>query len=191
MKRTASAARRNYSLDDYFMVELESVTRHEFLDGEIFAMAGASLAHNHITSNVHALLRTGLRGSGCSAFTSDLRIATPAGLFTYPDVSVVCGTVELVAARPDTATNPTLLVEVLSDATRAYDRGKKFELYKKIPSLTEYLTIEQRAVRVEHWQRGVRASWTAKVHSRRSGIVRLRAGRLALPVAEIYRDALV
>lgn len=188
MKR--ATARRHYSLDDYFMVELESVTKHEFLGGEIHAMAGASLAHNHITSNVHALLRTRLRGSGCSAFTSDLRIATPGGLYTYPDVSVICGTVELVAGRPDTATNPVLLVEVLSDATRDYDRGEKFELYKRIPTLTEYLTIEQALPRVEHWRRGQRGGWKATIHTRRNAVVRLRAGGVALAIAEIYRDAL-
>lgn len=190
MKRPAPAARRRYSLDDYFMVELESVTRHEFLGGEIFAMAGASLAHNHITSNVHALLRTRLRRGGCSAFTSDLRIATPGGLYTYPDVSVFCGAVELVAGRPDTATNPVLLVEVLSDATRDYDRGEKFELYKKIPSLTEYLTIEQEAVRIEHWHRGRRGGWTATVHTRRNALVRLNTGPVALSLADIYRATL-
>jgi Uma2 family endonuclease len=143
MRRGTPAARRHYALDDYFMVEQESVTKHEFLGGEITAMAGASLAHNHITSNIHARLRTALRGSGCSAFTSDLRVATPGGLYTYPDVSVICGPVALVAGRPDTATNPTLLVEVLSEATRDYDRGEKFALYKAIPSLTEYVLVEQ------------------------------------------------
>jgi Uma2 family endonuclease len=133
MKRDSSKTRRHYSLDDYFMVELESLTKHEFYDGDIFAIAGASLSHNHITSNLHALLRAALRGTGCYAFTSDLRIATPGGLYTYPDVSVICGTVELVPGRPDTATNPVLLIEVLSEATRDYDQ---------IPILKEYLVVE-------------------------------------------------
>jgi Uma2 family endonuclease len=188
MKRDSSKARRHYSLDDYFMVELESVTKHELYDGDIFAMAGASLAHNRIASNLHALLHTAFRGSGCNAFTSDLRIATPGGLYTYPDVSVICGTVELVPGRPDTATNPVLLVEVLSDATRDYDRGKKFELYKQIPALQEYLTVEQNALLVEHWRRSSTALWTVKKHTRLAGTVRLQTRRVALPLAEIYRE---
>jgi Uma2 family endonuclease len=188
MKQGSSETRRHYSLDDYFMVELESVTKHEFHDGDIYAMAGASLPHNHITSNVHALLRTALRGSGCNAFTSDLRVATPGGLYTYPDVSLICGTVDLVAGRPDTATNPAVLVEVLSDATRDYDRGKKFELYKEIPTLKEYLTIEQGAVLVEHWRRGARSLWTVKRTTRTSAVVRLQTRRVTLPLAEVYRE---
>jgi Uma2 family endonuclease len=191
MKRDSSKARRHYSLDDYFMVELESVTKHELYDGDIFAMAGASLAHNHIASNLHALLHTAFRDSGCNAFTSDLRIATPGGLYTYPDVSVICGAVELVPGRPDTATNPVLLVEVLSDATRDYDRGKKFDLYKQIPALKEYLTVEQSAVLVEHWRRGSKALWTVKKHTRLAGTVHLQTRRVALPLAEIYREVQV
>jgi len=188
MKQSSSKARRHYSLDDYFLVELESITKHEFYDGDIFAMAGASLPHNHITSNLHALLRTAFRGSGCNAFTSDLRIATPGGLYTYPDVSVICGAVELVAGRPDTATNPVVLIEVLSDATRDYDRGKKFDVYKQIPSLKEYVTVEQDAVLVEHWRRNPGTPWTAKKHTRLAGAVRLLTRRVSLPLAEIYRE---
>ena len=188
MKQSSSGARRHHSLDDYFMVELESVTKHEFYDGDIFAMAGASLRHNHITSNLHALLRTALRGSGCNAFTSDLRVATPGGLYTYPDVSVFCGAVELVPGRPDTATNPVALIEVLSDATREYDRGKKFELYKKFTSLKEYLTVEQDSVSIDHWRRSSSMVWSVKQHTRLTGAVRLRTRRVLLPVAEIYRE---
>jgi Uma2 family endonuclease len=103
---------------------------------------------------------------------------------------VVCGAVELVAGRPDTATNPTLLVEVLSDATRDCDRGEKFALYKGIPTLAEYLTIEQGMPRVEHWQRGQRGGWKATLHTRRNAVVRLRAGAVALALADVYRDAL-
>jgi Uma2 family endonuclease len=151
-------------------------------------MAGASLSHNHIASNIHAILRTALRGKGCSAFTGDLRIATPGGLYTYPDVSVVCGKVELVRGRPDTATNPTLLVEVLSDATREYDRGKKFELYKKIPSFKEYVLVEQGLVLVEHWRRKTTGSWSVKRHSRLRGVLHLSTVRLSVPIGELYRE---
>src|SRR5438477_385553 len=100
---------RHYSLDDYFVVEEMSQIKHEYYDGHIFAMAGASLAHNHIAVNLLVSLHPVLIGRGCRAFGSDLRIQTPAGLWTYPDLSVVCGTPELISGRPDTVTNPILL----------------------------------------------------------------------------------
>ena len=127
-------------------------------------MAGASAAHSEITANVLARLRLALRRRGWRAYGSDFRVQTPAGLLTYPDVSVFCGALALVRGRDDTATNPLLLVEVLSEATRDYDRGEKFSAYKSIPTLREYLLIEQTTVRIEQWVRGARTRWTTSVH---------------------------
>ena len=112
---------RHYSIDDYYAAELNSPIKHEYFDGEIFATAGASVAHNHIAANVLGSLRMAFRGTRCSAFGSDLRLTTPAGLFTYPDAMVIYGQIELTLDHPDTVTNPVLLVEVLSEATRDYD----------------------------------------------------------------------
>ena len=179
---------RHYSLDDYFVVETDSVIKHEYYRGEIFAMAGASVAHNHIAANVLAFLRYALRGTGCSAFGSDLRVHTPGGLFTYPDVSVICGSVELVPDRADTATNPTVLVEVLSEATQEYDRGEKFSLYKAIPTLRDYVLIEQDRVAVEHWHLVRGGRWKRTVHRRQAAVVKLAAVRVDLPVADLYRE---
>ncbi len=148
----AGRPQRHYSVDDYFVVEESSSTKHEYCRGEIFAMAGASLAHNQITANVLAALHGSVIAKGCRVFASDLRIATPGGLYTYPDVAVVRERVALVPDRPDTVTNPIVLVEVLSDATRDYDRGEKFTFYKSIDTLREYLLIEPNRVLVEHWQ---------------------------------------
>ncbi len=147
------APERHYSVDDYFAVEAGSPIKHEYCNGEIFAIAGASVAHNDISANVLTVLRTVLRGASCRAFGSDLRLRTPAGLYTYPDAMVICGHIELTPDRPDTVTNPALLVEVLSDATHDYDRGEKFTLYKSIPSLREHLLIEQDEVAVDHFRR--------------------------------------
>lgn len=121
-------SQRHYTEDDYFAVEASSGVKHEFYQGEIFAMAGASLAHNHLNANVLTALRGAVRPHGCSAFGSDLRVKTPDGLFTYPDVMVVCGPIALTQDRPDTVTNPQVIIEVLSDATRDYDRGERFSL---------------------------------------------------------------
>src|SRR5205085_5629094 len=145
-------AERHYNVEEYFAIEESSAIRHEFYGGEIFAMAGASLRHNRLVGNVYATLRTRLEGSPCEAFSHDLRVRTPGGLYTYPDVLVICGGIELSTDdRLDTVLNPTMLVEVLSDSTRDYDRGGKFALYRELPSLREYLLIEQTTVLVEHY----------------------------------------
>lgn len=185
-----SQPQRHYTLDDYFAVEEMSVVKHEFFEGEIFAMAGASFEHNMICSNVLAFLHNGLRGTGCGAYGSDLRIATQGGLFTYPDVSVVCGKPWLVTGRPDTAQNPVLLVEVLSDATRDYDRGKKLDAYKLIPSLREVLLVEQGAASVEVWRRQDETAWTSFTLTDLSEKLALTAVPLELPLHEIYREVL-
>lgn len=179
---------RRYTLDDYFTIEAMSEIKHEFHKGEIFAMAGASAAHNEITANVLARLRIALRRHGCRAYGSDFRVETPSGLFTYPDVSVFCAPLLFVRGRDDTVTNPVLLAEVLSEATRDYDRGDKFALYKSIPTLREYLLIEQSAVRVEQWVRSQSARWTLSVHERLDEAVRLAGVPVTLKVAEIYRE---
>jgi Uma2 family endonuclease len=186
-----SQPQRHYSLDEYFAVETDSLVKHEYYGGEIFAMAGASVAHNHVSANVLALLRLGLRGSGCYAFGSDLRIHTPSGLYTYPDVSVICGRVELLTGRPDTATNPVLLVEVLSAATRDYDAGEKFGLYKATPTFREYLLIEPERVRAEQWQLKRGGRWALKTHQRLKAAVKLSSVPAVLPLAEVYREVMI
>lgn len=179
---------RRYTLDDYFMVEQSSSLRHEFYRGEIFAMSGASVAHNEITANVLTLLRTALRGKRCRAYASDLRVAAPSGLLTYPDVAVVCGAIELMPERPDTVENPSVLIEVLSNATRVYDRGQKFTLYKAIPSLKEYVLIEQDGVEVEHRRRKRDGSWASRVLTKPSATLRLSTVGVGLALNEIYQD---
>ena len=183
-----SHPQRHYTLDDYFMVEATSTIRHEYCDGQIFAMAGASVAHNDIAANVLAALRVGLRGSGCRAFGSDLRIATANDLFTYPDVSVVCGEPVLVPGRPDTVTNPVLLIEVLSDATRDYDRGEKLAAYQGIATLREVLLVDQHSVSVEHWCRGADGHWSSENWGTLDADIALRTPPARLAIAEIYRE---
>ena len=180
---------RHYSIDDYFAVGESSATKHEYCRGEIFAMAGASLAHNRITANVLATLHGPLIVRDCSAFASDFRVATPGGLYTYPDVTVVCGPVEIVPDRPDTVTNPVVLVEVLSEATGDYDRGEKFTFYKGIATLREYLLIEQERVLVEHWQLRAR-TWRSRTLRRIDAVATLASVGAVLPVREIYRAVL-
>ena len=181
-----SQPQRRYSLADYFAIETMSPMRHEFYRGEIFAMAGASVEHNMITVNVLTTLQVALRRGRCNVFGSDLRITTPGGLYTYPDVSVICGKVVLVTGAPDTATNPVVIVEVLSDATRDYDRGEKFELYKSIPTLREYVLIDQERVAVQLFTRR-RNGWVESSVASLSSKVPLRSLKLDLSAREAYR----
>ncbi len=179
---------RRYTEDDYFTIEEMSEIRHEYHQGEIFAMAGASAAHNAITINVVTRLQTALRRHGCRAYGSDLRIQTPSGLYTYPDISVVCGPLLFVPGRDDTVTNPTLLVEVASDATREYDRGDKFGFYKSIPTFREYLLIEQALVHVQQWSKNDRGRWVSSTQTQLGSRMQLASLPLALRLSEIYRD---
>jgi len=186
---TPSRPQRRYSLEDYFSLEEGSTVRHEFFNGEIFAMAGGTVAHNQIAANVLRQLGTALKERPCRALGSDMRLLTPGGLLTYPDVMVICGPVELAPGRRDVVTNPIVLVEVLSDATRAYDLGDKFELYKAIPTLRDYLTIDQRTVDVQCFQRDG-SSWNPATLSRVEEAVSLPSIDVRMPLADVYDKAL-
>jgi Uma2 family endonuclease len=180
---------RHYTIEDYFAIEESSTTKHEYFGGEIFPMAGASVRHNRIAGNVYAALRSSLRSSDCEAFGSDLRVRTPGGLYTYPDVLVVCGEIQLSGERLATVTNPTLIVEVLSASTKDYDRGQKFEIYKTIASLREYLLIEQDVSLVERHFRANNAAtdaWQRRHYDTPAAQIELDAFGITLLLAEIY-----
>lgn len=130
------------SPEDYLALERSAEFKSEYFDGQIFAMAGASESHNIITLNVGSEIRQQLKKCPCTVYVSDMRVKVgPTGLFTYPDVVVVCGQAQFDDSHLDTLLNPTLIVEVLSDSTEAYDRGRKFEHYCKLESLAEYVLI--------------------------------------------------
>jgi Uma2 family endonuclease len=179
-------SQRRYSVDEYFAVEETSRVKNEYYDGEIFAMAGASLAHNRIVANLLALLRPGLLPRGCEAFGSDLRVGTPGGFFAYPDVSIVCGEPALLQRRPDTLTNPIVLVEVLSDATRDYDCGDKFRLYQDITTLREYVLVEQNAPKVSAFNIA-KGQWTPSLCDHIDAHVALRSLEITIALSDIYR----
>jgi Uma2 family endonuclease len=180
-------SQRHYSVDDYFMVEEMSEVKHEYCNGGIFAMAGASVAHNEIAANVVSELRFNLRDTDCGAYGSDLRVQTPSGLYTYPDVSVICGEAQLIAGRSDTATNPRILVEVLSEATEEYDRGDKFALCKSIPTLQHYIVISQTEILVDHFERMQSGDWKCHSYRDRHDIIRIPTPTLTLSLSEVFR----
>jgi Uma2 family endonuclease len=156
-----AAAKKIWTPAEYLAGERSSPERHEFFEGEIFAMAGASFEHNKIVANLVGELRSALRHRPCDVTPSDLRVKVPAtGLYTYPDVTVVCGDPLFEDDARDTLLNPTVLVEVLSASTEGYDRGKKFRSYRSIATFREYVLVAQDAVSVERYTRGDDGVWS-------------------------------
>ncbi len=171
----------------YLAPEREAEVKHEYYAGEIFAFAGASEAHNLIVANVLAGLHPQLRERPCKAYPSDMRVkVSPAGLYTYPDVVVVCGEARFDDAHRDTLLNPTLLVEVLSPSTEGDDRGKKFEQYRKLDSVQEYVVIAQEKRHVEHYARRPDNQWLLWETDSPEAVVELASVGCRLPVAALY-----
>ncbi|MBK7077636.1 MAG: Uma2 family endonuclease [Myxococcales bacterium] len=179
--------RPRYSYAEYLAYERDSELKHEFDDGEIVAMAGGSRRHNALALRIGAALDAARR-PGCVAFQSDQRVRVLAtGKATYPDVSLVCGPIAGDPADPDgsTLTNPTLIVEVLSPATEAYDRGGKWQQYQLIPSLQEYVLVSQSEPRIEHYRRLPSGAW--EYADVTTGTLALAAGAV-LELARLYDD---
>jgi Uma2 family endonuclease len=155
-----SAERVTLSPAEFLAWERGQLGRHEYFHGEVFAMAGGSLRHNALCSNVSAALHAAPSGSGCTVLSSDQRVGfVSRDRYVYPDLSVVCGAVLLEEGSSDVLVNPTIVVEVLSGSTEQYDRGLKWEGYQRIASLTDYLLVSQTEARVEHFLRGVAGAW--------------------------------
>jgi Uma2 family endonuclease len=185
-----AAHRPHYTFEEYLRLEEMSNVRHEYADGEIWAMAGGSLEHGRICANLITLLSSQLAERRCEVFTSDVRVRVRAsGLDTYPDVSVVCGRIERDDLDSQALANPVVLVEVTSPGTDAYDRGAKLEHYKRIPSLREVLVVSHAEPRADVWSRQEDGSWTTQ-SADRGGLVRLVSIDCELPVESIYRDRL-
>lgn len=178
-----------YSLSDYFALEATGDQRHEYYRGEVFAMSGGSANHNRISVTVATTLTSALAGKPCEVFVADLRLLVKRRqLYTYPDVMVVCGTVEYAHNRTDLITNPTIIVEVLSPSTEAYDRGKKFNFfYRTIETLREYVLIDQDRVLVEHLRRSDERTWLLTVLENLAETLVLESIGVSIPVSEIYQ----
>jgi Uma2 family endonuclease len=184
---SAIPQRSKWTVEDYLAFERESEEKHEFLDGEIFAMAGASLSHNRIVRNLNTTIHTQLRNSPCEVFPSDLRLKISAtGLYTYPDIMVVCGEPQLEDTPTDTLLNPTLIIEVLSPSTEAYDRGKKFEHYRTLESFREYILIAQDRFHVEPYVRQADNQWLLSDYNKPDDVINLSSIDCTLLVGDIY-----
>jgi Uma2 family endonuclease len=155
--------RTRHSFAEYLELEARSDVKHEFLDGQIFAMSGGTPEHGRLAAQIIGILHGQLQGRSCVTFTSDVRIRVHAtGLATYPDVSVFCGDIERDSEDQNSVTNPTVLVEVLSSSTEAYDREEKFAHYRLIPSLRAYVLVSQEEPRIEVFTRVDETTWTLR-----------------------------
>lgn len=182
----STAAAKRLTVEEYLLRERDSIEKHEFYDGEIFAMAGATPAHNAITLNIGAELRAALRDKDCVALASDMRVFVPVGLYCYPDATVVCGKPDIEEYRGlETLKNPLLIVEVLSKSTEAYDRGTKFDFYKAITSLRGYLLVSQDTPKVDHFARRD-DGWLMSSAAGLDGSIRIPELDVTLALAEIY-----
>jgi len=183
------ARRLHYTYREYLALEDESAVRHEYLDGEIYAMAGGTPDHAALAASVSGVLRQVLP-PGCRTFSADLRIRIAAtGLSTYPDVSVVCGRTQRAADDPMAVTNPVLIVEVTSPSTEDYDRGEKLRHSKSIPSVREIMLVSHRGPRITLHRRLDNDEWSLQ-EIVRGGTVELVSIAGQLRIDDIYRDAL-
>ncbi|WP_437834180.1 Uma2 family endonuclease [Sorangium sp. So ce1153] len=185
----APAHRIHYTYAEYLALEASSNVKHEYLDGQIYAMAGGTPEHAALAAAVIGLLFPELRRGRCRAYDADLRVRVPStGLATYPDVTVVCGPLERDAEDGQAVTNPTLIVEVLSRSTEEYDRGDKFDHYKNLTSLSQYVLVSHRERSVEIWTRGVDGSFTSAI-AREGDVAHLVSIGAQLDVRELYEAA--
>ena len=176
------------TFDDWLEGERASLEgRSEYLDGEVFAMTGASVEHNAIVVNIVRELSIQMKGRPCQVYANDLKVRIrPADAGKYPDLIALCGEHQFQDGRRDVLLNPSLIVEVLSDSTEAYDRGKKFAIYRQIPSLREYLLVSQHQVQVELFSRGDDGRWTLSAYSVLTDCVPLPSVDCTLSLAEVY-----
>jgi Uma2 family endonuclease len=180
------AAKQPLNAQEYLTIERNAEIRSEFLDGEMFAMAGGTRRHSRIKVKLIGALEQRLSRSSCQVLDSDMRVKIEAtGLYTYPDVSVACGNLRFEDEREDTLLNPKVIIEVLSDSTAAWDRGEKFWHYRQIKSLLEYVLVSQDTL-IEHYTRQSDDTWLLETIQGRAAILKLKSIKCSVPLAEIY-----
>jgi len=173
--------------EEYLAMEEISEIKHEYYQGEIFAMAGASSTHNVIVSNLNANAALPLSEKGCTAYMLDLKLWIKAnGLFAYPDLMVVCGEPDFYKDRDDAITNPTVIVEILSKSTKDYDRGDKFKLYRSIPTLQEYVLIDQYSVHIEQYYLEAPNKWIFTEYHQMTDILKFAKIDFQISLQDIY-----
>jgi Uma2 family endonuclease len=172
--------------EEYLAAERRNEYRSEYIDGEMVAMTGASRKHNLIAVNITREISRQLKGRPCEAYASGMRVRIPARGYTYPDLVVVCGEPRFEDDHLDTLLNPTVIIEVLSDSTERYDRGRKFGFYRTIESLAEYVLVAQDEHRTEQYAKRPDGRWLLTDHRSPEDVVELASIRCTLALGEVY-----
>jgi Uma2 family endonuclease len=178
---------RRLTENEYLAIERAAEFKSEFFEGEMFAMAGGTPQHSLIATNLAREFGNRLRAGNCVPYNADLRIKIEtSGLYTYPDLSVICGPLEFAEGTNDTVVNPSVLVEVLSDSTEAYDRGKKFGHYRQIPTLREYLLVSQKEPRIEQFIRREDGRWLLNEAAGMGASIEIPSLQISLSLNEVF-----
>lgn len=178
---------KGLSIEEYLVMERQSDTKHEYYRGEVFAMSGAGPRHNILFSNLFGELAFKLKGKKCRPYGSDMRVHIPENtLFTYPDISILCGELKISDHEEDSAIGPTVLIEILSPSTKNYGRGEKFKLYRDIPSLQEYVLFDTEFVRVEVFRINASHHWELEEYKSLEDTLAIRAIAFSVSLREIY-----
>jgi Uma2 family endonuclease len=181
------AAHSRFTFSEYLALEALSQIKHEFVDGSVFAMAGGTPEHAAIASRLARVIGNAVFGKPCNVYSSDLRVRVPAtGLTTYPDLTIICGGLESDPDDANTATNPVLIVEVLSESTAHYDRGEKLAHYQQLPSLREVLLVAHDSRQLELWHRLAEGGWSLEV-ARDAAVLQLQSVSAAISVSDVYQ----
>ena len=173
--------------EQYLAIERAAEFKSEFLDGEMFAMSGVSFQHGRLQVNLTLELGVRLRGTGCEVVLSDVRVrVSKSGMYTYPDISVVCGKPVLADDYQDNLLNPAVLFEILSPSTEKYDRGLKFQNYRTIESLKDYILVDQAQIRIEQYTRQADNTWTLRDYQHSDEELKIVSIGVSIPLNRIY-----
>ena len=179
--------KQKMSIEEYLEMENASLEKHEYYNGEVFAMRGVKVVHVKICDNILSSLKIKLKGKSCQPFGSDLRIHVEANtLFTYPDISIICGDIITLNNDDYNVLNPSVLIEVLSPSTKNYDRGEKFKLYRDIPTLKEYILVDSETVNIEVFRLNINNHWELEEYNKDNENFEIQTINTSLLLSEIY-----
>jgi Uma2 family endonuclease len=178
-----------FTIEEYLEMENASTQKHEYYKGEIFAMSSAKLNHNKIFASLFSTLGSKLKGKSCKPYGSDLRVYIESNsLFTYPDITIVCGKVETKNDDELNVLNPTVIIEILSSSTKNYDRGDKFKLYRDIPTLKEYVLIDSEMIGVEIFRLNANRNWELEEYKSLDKELCIQIVDTSIQLIDIYED---
>jgi Uma2 family endonuclease len=179
--------KQKYTIEEYLEMEKDAVEKHEYYQGEIFAMSGSKFQHVLVSGNLYGNLFSKLKGKPCQPVGSDMRVHIPKNtLFTYPDISIFCGKPEFLNDDEWNLLNPTVIIEVLSPSTKTYDRGDKFKLYRDIVSLQEYILVDPETISIESFFINAEGQWQLKEHKEINETLFIGSIDVSLPLETIY-----